>query len=509
MELDLALTARRPVVSMSFSQEWLTLKTAIFMTTKRHMYARLLPVPRHLLHRPIQLTPGAVRASSHAFSHAQGGCNIYSRGALTLRNISAASSEYSCPVSEYTPGSMLDLGTSTTIHCPLGLWAPPLPLVLHSLNFTGCPYQCAAGHFGNTSQETSATCTGECDGGGEFCPVGTAQPLQCPAGTYLPIGVAGLVEASCIPCAPGAYNPDEGGTLCLTCPAGKLSESVRSTECSDCPSGGFCSAEGAASLRQTFTPCPAGRFNADGGQTSSVACQACPPGQANPIPGSSDPADCRDCSAGFVAAASGAAFCDRCAAGKYQANEGEQACDDCEPGSYCPEGASAPLPCEQGTYSNETDLGSAGDCTPSTPGFHAPTGSTQQTKCSPGTYQPIAGKAECDKCVAGKYQPFLGGSECLVCGAGNYSSNVLSCEPCQVGEYCPAGSAVGTPCPLRHTTEGRGAEKLDDCGCPAGTFDAEDEISCKLCDDDRMNCTRTGLTLATVPLHSFRWRLSV
>ena len=270
-------------------------------------------------------------------------------------------------------------------------------------------------------RETEYTCSGECNGGGEYCPTGTAQPLPCPAGTYLPVGVAGLAEASCIPCAPGAYNPDEGGTHCLTCPAGKLSESVRSAECSNCPSGGFCSAEGAASLRQTFTPCPAGTFNADGGQTSSASCQACRPGQANPIPGSSDPADCRDCSA--------------------------------------------------------------------------------------GTYQPVAGKAECDKCAAGKYQPFLGGSECIVCGAGNYSSNVLSCEPCQVGEYCPAGSVVGTPCPLRYTTEGRGAERLDDCGCPAKTFD--DEISCEPCVADLMKCTRTGLTLATVPLPPSRWRLSV
>ena len=349
-------------------------------------------------------------------SHAQG-CNIKSIGTLTLRNMGVvASSESACP-----KGNMLNLAKATAIYCPLGLWIPPSPLSLPPMNFTGCPYQCAAGHFGNTSQETDYTCSGECNGGGKYCPTGTTQPLACPAGTYLPVGVAGLLEASCIPCAPGAFNPDEGGTRCLTCPAGKLSESVRSTECSDCPSGGFCSAEGAASLRQTFTPCPAGSFNADGGQTSNASCQACPPGQANPIPGSSDPANCRD--------------------------------------------------------------------------------------CSPGTFQTVAGKAECDKCAAGKYQPFSGGSECIVCGAGNYSSNVLSCEPCQVGEFCPAGSVVGTPCPLRYTTEGRGAEKLDDCGCPAGTFD--DEISCEPCVADRMNCTRTGLTLATVPLPPSRWRLSV
>ena len=130
--------------------------------------------------------------------------------------------------------------------------------------------------------------------------------------------------------------------------------------------------------------------------------------------------------------------------------------------------------------------------------------------CSKGTYGGTNG-AGCLECPAGTYQPSLGGSECRVCGAGNYSSNTLSCEPCQVGEYCPEGSVVGKMCPPGSTTEGRGAENLDACGCPAGTFDAapEEEISCEPCDDDHMLCARTGLTLATVPLPPSRWRLSV
>ena len=145
----------------------------------------------------IQLNSGAARRLTHAFSRTQGGCNIDSPGSLTLRNISVASSYSSCP-----SGSMLDLSEATTIHCPLGWWVPPSPLVLPLMHFTGCPYQCAAGRFGNTSQETDYTCSGECDGGGQFCPVGTAQPLPCPAGTYLPVGVPGLLEASCISRAP-------------------------------------------------------------------------------------------------------------------------------------------------------------------------------------------------------------------------------------------------------------------------------------------------------------------
>ena len=132
--------------------------------------------------------------------------------------------------------------------------------------------------------------------------------------------------------------------------------------------------------------------------------------------------------------------------------------------------------------------------------------------CSKGTYGPGGTNGTgCLECPAGTYQPSLGGSECRVCGAGNYSSNTLSCEPCQVGEYCPEGSVVGKMCPPGSTTEGRGAENLDDCGCPAGTFDAaaEEKISCEPCDDDHMLCARTGLTLATVPLPPSRWRLSV
>ena len=234
--------------------------------------------------------------------------------------------------------------------------------------------------------------------------------------------------------------------------------------------------------------------------------------EGNPIPGSSGPAGCRNCAAGFVAAASGAAFCDGCTAGKYQANEGEQACLTCEPGSYCPEGASAALPCAEGSYSKSISLTSTDRCTSADAGHFAPTGSTQQTACSPGTVQPIAGKGGCDKCEAGKYQADEGKQSCETCGAGNYSSNVLSCEPCQVGAYCPEGSVVGTPCPLGSTTEGNGAINYDECGCPAGMFDttaAADEISCEPCNDNDMLCARTGLTLATVPLPPSRWRLSV
>ena len=99
------------------------------------------------------------------------GCDINSIGYLTLRSMSFASSESSCP-----SNSMLLLGGATVIYCPLGLWIPPSPFSLPPMSFKGCPYECALGHFGNTGEEKEYTCSGECDGGGNYCPAATVRP---------------------------------------------------------------------------------------------------------------------------------------------------------------------------------------------------------------------------------------------------------------------------------------------------------------------------------------------
>ena len=128
--------------------------------------------------------------------------------------------------------------------------------------------------------------------------------------------------------------------------------------------------------------------------------------------------------------------------------------------------------------------------------------------CSRGTYKPRGTNGTgCLECTAGKYQPFLGGSECAVCGAGNYSANTLSCEPCQVGEFCAAGTSVGVRCPLAHsTTNGRGAKSEDDCVCQVGYY--MDDDGCVPCQAVGTNCTAVGVTVATLPLLAGWWRLS-
>ena len=59
--------------------------------------------------------------------------------------------------------------------------------------------------------------------------------------------------------------------------------------------------------------------------------------------------------------------------------------------------------------------------------------------CRPGSFSDASGNSECTDCATGTYQAAPGATRCDVCGAGNYSANILSCEPCQLGEYCEAG----------------------------------------------------------------------
>ena len=68
--------------------------------------------------------------------------------------------------------------------------------------------------------------------------------------------------------------------------------------------------------------------------------------------------------------------------------------------------------------------------------------------CRPGSFSDGSGNSECTDCSPGTYQAAPGATRCDVCGAGNYSANILSCEPCQLGEYCEKG--VSIPPPLSH-----------------------------------------------------------
>ena len=209
-------------------------------------------------------------------------------------------------------------------------------------DFDGCPFRCAAGFYGNQSSHTAATCIGPCILG-HYCPEATSNPTPCPRGFTMPV-VGAASKESCLPCAPGAFQPAEGKTACLPCPPGGYSSNVGSFVCEPCPSGGFCASEGAASARQTFSPCAAGSYNPLNGSSSNTSCVPCPAGTANPIPGSDHAGVCVDCLPGSFADGPGHGKCHLCPVGEYQDAYGAIECLSCPPGYYCPLGSSTPRP---------------------------------------------------------------------------------------------------------------------------------------------------------------------
>ena len=135
----------------------------------------------------------------------------------------------------------------------------------------------------------------------------------------------------------------------------------------------------------------------------------------------------------------------------------------CGTGKYCQGydltgrlGATAALPCEEGTYSNTTRLSSAADCQGCPEGHACSTGSTAPVRCSPGTYAPAPGRLPtCKVCPAGMFQDASGATACVLCGGGS---------------YCPLASSAELPCPAGTYSNDTGLTKPGECtDCPAGT----------------------------------------
>ena len=104
----------------------------------------------------------------------------------------------------------------------------------------------------------------------------------------------------------------------------------------------------------------------------------------------------------------------------------------CPAGHYCVTGLSAPEACLPGTYSNTTGLRRAEDCT-LCPAGHYCDGfglTSPRGACAPGFY-----------CLSGC-------NTSTPHAFASITSNLASVGGvCPKGNFCPAGSALGTPCP--------------------------------------------------------------
>jgi len=390
--------------------------------------------------------------------------------------------------------------------CQLGSWMPATGKLEGDLAAPDCRFDCAAGYFGGYSGSaytihTKETCAGQCPRG-RFCEEGTATPRPCPSGSRMPARGAASSD-SCIPCAPGQYQPLAGQEDCLACPAGSFSPDVGSAACKACPKGGFCQDAGAAS-RLVWQPCPEGSFNLANGSNSSAACESCPAGTASATRGAESSDTCVPCRPGTVAAEAGLSECEPCKAGSYQNATGAASCVRCGLGSFCPVGASLELPaaCEPGTYANVTDGDGIPDCFDCPAGSSCPGGAARPTQCTAGTIAPAERMEACDKCAGGTYQNDTGATSCRACEAGSYCAKGASAPlPCEAGSFSTAtdltaasqctdaspgyfattGSTQQTACAKGSYTDAYGQGECTPCS--GGTYqDAEAQTACEPCE---------------------------
>ena len=173
--------------------------------------------------------------------------------------------------------------------------------------------------------------------------------------------------------------------------------------------------------------------------------------------------------------------------------ESQQQCDECGPGSFCVSGSVAPAACPAGTYGAESNLSSAQCSGPCAAGYFCPESSISPTQqqCPAGTFNGALGGTSVDAC-----QPCGKGSYCEAgsiaptqCPAGRFgSSDRLSdatCTgECEQGYFCEAGSVSGKAAPCAEGSYGSatGLQSQPNCtACPAGSACSTGATAPKAC----------------------------
>lgn len=401
--------------------------------------------------------------------------------------------EYACPAGTYTNFKNLTAVEQCSkcpksFSCPIGTGGVQKP-----------PRACAAGHYcpegtqaanqfpcsaGSYTNKTNLDNQNQCEicPRGWFCLQGSTTPTGicfvghwCPQGT--PLGNAN-------PCHAGSYSNKTGNE--------------RWEQCEDCPPGHYCPKGSALP-----TPCPTGSFNELPNGQNLTACTPCTagyycPGEANVNP--------IECGKGNYTD-KGASSCLKCREGRY-CNQDATSWNTmwnsliCPPGLYCPEGLGrapdlpsnkcpkgrycpggdinpCPVPCPNGTFSDEEGLKQVSQCESCTPGYYCETeGLIKPTGECPGGYYCPKGTAEpfSNPCPAGFYRNGSAkesSQDCAECISGFYCDvpGLALPKECPAGFFCVSGSTIPQPCPLGTYSNSTGLRRSTDCTpCPGGYY---------------------------------------
>ena len=293
---------------------------------------------------------------------------------------------------------------------------------------------------------------------------------SCPRGKYRNVAESAL--AACVPCVGGQYQNRASAKECKTCPRGKFTgyATTGASACStSCPAGSFeqgqqCQpcAPGtfhtrAAAVSAKCPACPAGKFQADFGQSS---CRSCPAGKYQLFVRQSSCmhvlSHCRPGKYGVSQAFDGKIFsrCRSCPHGMFQRHHSKLKCAMCPPGKFqrrtqqpfCDE-------CPQGKFQHARKQGKC-------------------LACRAGQFQDNYGKSSCVACPRGKYQELAGQSRCFV---EDGKKQLPQHVPCARGRYRHPGAhsaraAHCADCPAGWFSKSAGAVTC--VRCPAGKFQA-------------------------------------
>nr|XP_020649902.1 multiple epidermal growth factor-like domains protein 11 [Pogona vitticeps] len=232
-----------------------------------------------------------------------------------------------------------------------------------------------------------------------------------------------------------------------------------------------------------------GTYSDSWGGTGMGTCKMCPAGMYCSKPGLVVPEG--PCQPGY--------YCLQGSSSAFPA--GHPFGGPCPAGHYCPAGTKQPreMPCPVGTWNERKGGQDPTWCLPCPPGFFcsgpgriSPTG-----PCAPGFYckggtrtaRPVdratgdlcpeghfcpAGSAVPSPCRDGEYSALAGREECFPCPAGLYCKNGIRYH-CPAGFYCPPKTGVTPhPCPPGTYSSSPGIDQAERCQlCPAGMFCGE------------------------------------
>ena len=462
-----------------------------------------------------------------------------------------------CSAGFYCPGSNDRLTCTIGNYCPEGSSAPvPCPAGQLGLNIqfdsilncTDCPAgeycenngqsetagDCAAGYYcenGSINQFGATIYNGETNTPcitGHYCPIKTAEPKNCPLGTFSS-STGNEEEADCQACLAGNYcgdtglsnvtgpcnagyycltgssipNPTDGivgnicskGTYCIEgsddetlCPAGSYNPDTGANSCIDCPAGYYCE-EGEIDF--SGNDCPAGYYCPI--NTTTATEFACEMGTFSNVTNLQSIDDCTPCPGGYYCDSPGSTSPNGvCDAGYYCPIGSKNATSIiCPMGYYCPEQSTSPTPCDEGYYCGVDGMSALTDDDKCSEGYFCNSTEISATSndcpvgyyCVRGTHTPVA-------CPLGTYNRNLNGvnvSSCIACDEGYYCDELALDSPymeCDEGYYCPSGSITPGVAPSAICSEGTYCPtgSASENNCPAGSYQPDTQSnSCLDC----------------------------